>query len=258
MSKHIDLKTRVQNLDFAASWEQLSEAERNYAYYMSKASWAGALVTIHQISYESPLLFCLFQAYFAEKNFDELEQCALREGNGLTQEDWRKFIAYVAGFYGSLGNYLSFGQMKFVPDLSVDQFWSILGSHPKAAQQGSLIQHALSACAGYLNNQEIFSTDAPYTQLNYPCEGGVTAYFSRDVTKEDLALTQEFLKSDQAQAKGLNILNTRLFKTSESSNILTVASISTEQNCSMEFKDKIFKVQFGEFQSYLLQINKYL
>ena len=47
MAKHIRLDTRVQNLEFASSWTQLSEKEKNYAYYMSKASWAGALITLH-------------------------------------------------------------------------------------------------------------------------------------------------------------------------------------------------------------------
>jgi hypothetical protein len=36
---------------------------------MSKASWAGAKMVYHQISYEAPALFILFQAYFADKDF---------------------------------------------------------------------------------------------------------------------------------------------------------------------------------------------
>ena len=72
MAKHIRADSRVQNLEYESSWQQLSETERNYAYYMTKASWAGALITIHQVSYEGPALFMIFQAYFAEKNFEEL------------------------------------------------------------------------------------------------------------------------------------------------------------------------------------------
>ena len=70
MAKHIKLDSRVQNLEFESSWAQLSENERNYAYYMTKASWAGALITSHQCSYEAPALFMIFQAYFADKNFE--------------------------------------------------------------------------------------------------------------------------------------------------------------------------------------------
>ena len=65
---------------------------------MYKASWAGAQINMSQISYEAPILFCILQAYFANKNFDELEQAAKKEVAGLTAEDWQKFVAYFAGF----------------------------------------------------------------------------------------------------------------------------------------------------------------
>ena len=134
MSKHIKLDTRVQNLEYSSSWSQLTETERNYAYYMSKASWAGALTVLHQISYEAPPLFCIFQAYFADKNFDELEAAAMAAVDGLTEDEWKQFIAYVGGFYGNMSNYHSFGAMKFVPEISSQKFWAILWSHPKAQQ----------------------------------------------------------------------------------------------------------------------------
>ena len=34
--------------------------------------------------------------------------------------------------------------------------------------------------------REIFAYEAPYTQIGFPHEGGITAYFSRDMTAEDL------------------------------------------------------------------------
>lgn len=84
MSKHIKHDTRVQNLEFANSWNHLSDKEKNYAYYMAKASWAGCQVVLHQICYEQVPLFCLFQAYFEGKNFDELKAAALAKG--ITEE----------------------------------------------------------------------------------------------------------------------------------------------------------------------------
>lgn len=67
--QHIKTDTRVQNLDFLKPWNQLSEQEKNYAYYIYKASWAGAKMVLHQISYEAPPLFVLFQLYFQSKDF---------------------------------------------------------------------------------------------------------------------------------------------------------------------------------------------
>jgi hypothetical protein len=70
---------------------------------MSKASWAGAKMVLHQICYEAPALFILFQAYFQEKDFFKLESAALKAG--VTKDEWSQFIAYVAGFYGNMSNY---------------------------------------------------------------------------------------------------------------------------------------------------------
>jgi len=99
---------------------------------MSKASWEGALITLHQISYEAPIIFALFMAYFEDKNFDQLQDAAMTQVQGLTEEEHKNFIAYVGGFFGNLSNYHNFGHMKFIPDLASDKFWGILGSHPKA------------------------------------------------------------------------------------------------------------------------------
>ena len=52
----------------------------------------------------------------------------------------------------------------------------------------------------------------------------MTAYFSRNITKEDLALVTEFLASEK-----IDILNTRAFKKEDNENhfIITVGSIET-------------------------------
>jgi len=72
MQKHISVESRVQNLEFSEAWKLLSTKEKNYAYFMTMASWAGAKMVFHQLCYESPPLFLLFQAYFQEKDFFKL------------------------------------------------------------------------------------------------------------------------------------------------------------------------------------------
>mmetsp|Transcript_22285 Transcript_22285/g.27354 ORF Transcript_22285/g.27354 Transcript_22285/m.27354 type:complete len:157 (+) Transcript_22285:136-606(+) len=156
---------------------------------MAKASWAGALMTLHQICYEAPPLFCLFQAYFEKKDFEELQEAAMRSVEGLTEDDWKKFIAYVAGFYGNLSNYHSFGHMKFIPELSPEKFWGILRSNPRATVEGSPIKWALENIVDKVET-EVFAYEAPYTQINFPEQGGITAYFSRNMTTADLTLTK--------------------------------------------------------------------
>ena len=193
---------------------------------MNKCSWAGVHITMHQISYEAPVIFVIFQAYFAEKNFDELQAAAMEKVDGLTEEEWKKFIAYVGGFYGNASNYHSFGDLKFVPDLSADKFFAILRSNPKADQDGSLLNWALTLLPHV--ETEIFAYDAPFNQLGFPSEGGITAYFSRNMTAEDLTKTKDFLGSPEAVAKTLDILNTRVFKTGENQFLITVGSIDEQ------------------------------
>jgi dipeptidyl-peptidase-3 len=60
MSKFISTETPVHNLEFDKAFEFLTEKERNYAYFLSKASWAGAKMVFHQLSYESPALLLIF------------------------------------------------------------------------------------------------------------------------------------------------------------------------------------------------------
>ena len=95
---------------------------------MAKASWAGSKMVMHQISYESPALFLIFQSFFQMKNFEQLEESAIQ--SGVSKDEYRKFLAYVAGFYANLGNYYSFGDLKFAPELDRETFSKILKSNP--------------------------------------------------------------------------------------------------------------------------------
>lgn len=91
-----------------------------------------------------------------------------------------------------MSNYHSFGDLKFVPEMEPDVFRAILTSHPDFSDQDSLIFKIYEEVYPKVE-AEIFAYDAPYTQLNFPSEGGVTAYFSRNMTTEDLALVKAFL-----------------------------------------------------------------
>jgi len=157
-----------------------------------------------------------------------LEQAAL--AHGATKEDWKAFVAYAGGFYGNMSNYYHFGQSKFVPELSPEAFKKILTSNPLYQDQSACYKEVVDQILP-LVEKEIFAFEPPYTQINYPSEGGITAYFSRNMTKEDLALVLEF-----ADSKNLNLLNTRAFK-ENGKIVITVGSIDTEKTQKgIEFK----------------------
>ena len=62
---------------------------------------------------------------------------------GITEDEWTKFIAYVAGFYGNMSNYYNFGAMKFVPDLSMESFKKIIYSNPLYGDQDSFYREVV-------------------------------------------------------------------------------------------------------------------
>ena len=126
---------------------------------MTKASWEGSQVVSHQISYEAPALWCIFLAAFEDKNFEELEAIAL--ANGIMKSEYKHFLAYVAGFYGNMSNYHSFGDMKFVPELKPEAFRKILECNPKVSDPNSMLAELLVKVYP-LVEREIFSYEKPY------------------------------------------------------------------------------------------------
>ena len=144
--------------------------------------------------------------------------------------------------------------MKFIPEITSDKFWGILTSHPDASNQEAPIGFALHHMRSCVD-KEIFAYEKPYTQLNFPESGGITGYFSRNMTQGDLDLTKRFLKTEQCVSKGLDILNTRVFKRAENDYILTVASVSDQESCTVELEGSSFELRFGEFSDYLHECN---
>jgi len=119
-----------------------------------------------------------------------------------------------------MSNYHSFGAMKFVPDLpSFEVFKKILYSNPKISEPDSHLKHYLDLILPQVD-KEVFSLEKPFTQLNFPHEGGVTGYFSTNMNEHDLKLVKEVLMKEK-----IDILNTRAFKSTNGDITITVGSI---------------------------------
>jgi hypothetical protein len=90
--------------------------------------------------------------------------------------------------------YHSFGHVKFVPVFGPEVLTKILKSNPLWNDSTSLYKSVIEELLPQVET-EIFNRDKPYTVMNFPEEEGVTGYFSRNITKADLALIREFLVS---------------------------------------------------------------
>lgn len=84
-----------------------------------------------------------------------------------------------------MSNYHSFGDMKFIPELSSEKFLAVLKSNPLYNDSEAFYKQVVDDLWPQLE-KEIFNIEKPYTQLNFPEDGGVTGYFGRNVTKADL------------------------------------------------------------------------
>lgn len=103
-----------------------------------------------------------------------------------------------------------------------------------------------------LIQKELTALEKPYTQINYPEEGGITGYFSPNMKQADLELVMAFLNDQK-----IDPLNTRAFKKEDGSIEITVGSID-ERVSEATFRDVKFRVKYGEFAPYLAEVNYYL
>jgi hypothetical protein len=100
-----------------------------------------------------------------------------------------------------------------------EKFQAILYSHPNIERPKNFFKKYLEKLMPQLE-KEIFSLDKPYTQLNYSEEDGITAYFGLNITKENLAIITILLRHMK-----FDILNTRAFKQSDGTIVITIGSI---------------------------------
>lgn len=78
-----------------------------------------------QRSYEGPGLFVLLKLIFG-KGIVTLKQQSLAAG--VTEAQWTQFMAYSAAVFNNCGNFRSFGDTKFVPELDNAAFKKIFES----------------------------------------------------------------------------------------------------------------------------------
>ena len=114
----VPLDTKFSVIDCQKAFNGLSNREKLYAFYFTRASWEGAKICYFQRSYESPALFyIILKAFELESPLDFYT----RAQQQLGQEVLDKAFIFIANFLGNCGNYKSFGDSKFVPDIDSSQ-----------------------------------------------------------------------------------------------------------------------------------------
>ncbi|KAK6621537.1 hypothetical protein RUM44_001344 [Polyplax serrata] len=195
----LNLNTPVIELNAAQAFENLTQKEKLYSHYYSKASWYGSLICLFQGSPESPLIYSLVLKVFGEQPIGELEQRVLQ--NGVTQEQFQAILVYACGILTNLANYKSFGDSKFVPGAPINVFEAVIQSSYAFKKDETTITslwERVKPCIYSLTERE--------KTLGFP-DSAVTTYLSSNCKKCDAELISRFL-----QHIGMEAYNSRAFK----------------------------------------------
>jgi dipeptidyl-peptidase III len=101
----------------------------------------------------------------------------------VTEVDWDDFLQYCACFYGNMGNYLSFGDTKFVPRCPSSSFRSILAA--STSSETLLLEWDKIA-------EEIYDLSPSKRQMGLDGTG-ISTYYSADIRTEEIKAVQGFL-----------------------------------------------------------------
>ncbi|KAI9006395.1 peptidase family M49-domain-containing protein [Hyaloraphidium curvatum] len=232
----------ICRLECAEHFRSLSPKEQLYAHHISRASFAGSRICLRQVSSEAEGIYDLVLGIFGPQPDFE----GLRNASGVTDVAWKQFLDYVALFLANLGDYKSFGDTKFVPRLSVDDFGAIVAAS-KSDAANELFAKLKDA---------IYAVGAKETQLHlgFPDEGHVSNFYDPRITKEDIEAVQKAL-----EANDISALNTRLFLDEAGNYQLRIASAEVQP--SREIKTaggRTIKLVYGDHQRELEASMKHL
>ncbi|TWW74509.1 dipeptidyl peptidase 3 [Takifugu rubripes] len=248
----------VSALDCGEAFRLLSPQEKMYAHYMSRAAWYGGLAVLLQTSPESADIFVLLQRIFRKETPAQLEQVATAVG--LSAEEYKAFLVYAAGLYANMGNYKSFGDTKFIPNIPKDKLEALVKASQAFQEQPNEMEALWNGCSC-----SMFSLEDRQKQLGLG-DKGITTYFSGNCCLEDAELAQKFLDS-----KKLSAYNTRLFKRENGGKICYEVRLASavQKDCAVDgecdsccgsfnFEDKEFSVKRGDYAALMEKVSHYL
>lgn len=237
-SPYIHTSTSVQLLDCSNAWELLTIQEKYYAYYISRASVEGSKVCFFQRSVESPGLFLIFQEVFRTENLEEKVKEA-----GIYNEDWTKFKAFAAGVLVNAGNFRSYGDTKFFPEVPKEKFEEVLNLC-KSERIDKIWEKI-----GNL----VYDNSPEKSSLNFVDKGGVTSYYSGNIVSEEAELVKEFLMSKNLTDVHVN---SRLWKVGDVLEVKIASDSNHYLNIvgTYEYKGRTIKITNGDYAVFMRRV----
>ncbi|XP_056383503.1 dipeptidyl peptidase 3 [Hyla sarda] len=250
----------VALLDCEEAFSLLSTEEKLYTHFLSRASFYGGLIVLFQTSPESPAIYVLLNRLFRRQEPSVLHEVA--KNQGLTDDEYQALLVYTAGFFANMGNYKSFGDTKFIPNIPKEKLEKLL----RASEAFTKDPEGMEALWKMVEDR-LYSLEPREKQLGLG-DHGISTYFSANCTMEDAELIQKFLDS-----KSLSAYNSRLFKTQDEDGRakyeVRLASVSKEGSAEaasdlsnllgqFEFEGHKIQVTRGDYSPLLLRVRENL
>ncbi|KAF6805220.1 dipeptidyl peptidase iii [Colletotrichum sojae] len=250
-----DAPPSVVRLEIEKHFEPLTDKQKRYAHFISKASFAGSRIVFRQISPESEPIYDFIIALHKASGGD---WNALAKKAGVDETELTRFLEYAAQFLGNNGNYKSFGDSKFIPRADEKTFAALAATSPEAERFYKA------------TNGGIFSAEKPgLMHLGFPDKGHLTTYYpdSPHITQPEIDAVSGWMEK-----KGLLPENTRLRKAQDGSFEILIASAVT--SCPAEggdigketkfqcedgpLKGKTIKLVYGDYAEEMKAIAEYI
>lgn len=178
---------------------------------MSQASWAGARIIMNQTSPHAEQLVDFVVALFTDAQGRYVDAATLKKQAGIDDEqEWESVLDYCAQVLSNLGNFKSFGAVKFLPRASSSTFDRLANASPRASDLWKRVKDEMFA-----------ATPESMLQIGWPSEGHVSGYYPNfKPTSEQVDAVQSL-----CDANGISTFNTRLTRDEKSGDlVLLVAS----------------------------------
>ncbi|PTQ38966.1 hypothetical protein MARPO_0048s0075 [Marchantia polymorpha] len=218
----VPMNLPVYRLSCREAWNELTETQKHFVHHFSRASWNGSRICAKQLSQESPDILRLLVIYFSSSSLSDLKRRCLV--GGITIREWDLFLTYSTCFLTNMGNYLAFGDLKIVPGISEDKFELILKLCPLQDQKREGLMSLWEK-----TRKRTFSLAPGERHLGMP-PGGTSAYYSPNITLQDVNLVSEWMRQANIEP-----WNTRIFKKESSVNSDTLPEYDVRIASSLDF-----------------------
>jgi dipeptidyl-peptidase-3 len=222
-----DKDAPIARLSATKFFNQLTEKEKLYAHYFSKAGHWGSRAVLRSVSPESEEIFDLILLIHKSINGNYK---SLKVDESIVNY----YLDYSSQILANLGNYKSFGDSKFIPRITIDEFQSLINS---------INDNEISKKFDNLK-ESIYSLDDKISMLGSPEDGHVSGYYLNKVSKIEGEAVDTALANN-----GIMPENIRVSKVDDKNFIVHVAS-SFVSNSTGYYPEKIdFQISDGRTAS---------